>query len=250
MLTANGCSARYTKLIGLVAVICLTVLAACSQPVAASSYVDSIPPVPTTAPAPTTAPVQSLDVLDGISFTGTYTDADVAYLRESLQLLQAKMPVWAQYVQESKPLVLIVDLPQGELGRAAIAKCCDSDKRGTITFGHHFGQLVYSTDPDSTSPEARRITFLATLVHEATHVRDQREGRFVAKTDRKSCIAAEKSGLTKQLEFQQDALTVELGNGAASTAVYQARLTQNVRVETSDLHSRAFWDQYCGAFEQ
>jgi hypothetical protein len=189
-------------------------------------------------------------VLVAITFGETLTAADVTYLRESLQLLRDKMPAWAQCVEEAKPLVLAIDLDEGTHGHAAVAKCCFAESRGLITFGHHFGTLADSSDPDSQSPEARRITFLATFAHEITHIRDQRAAKFLTKTNRKDCIAAEKSGLGKQLEFQQDGLTLELGHDAASTQMYHARLAQNVQAETAALRSRDSWDLYCGAFEK
>ncbi|MBI3915160.1 MAG: hypothetical protein HY327_13365 [Chloroflexi bacterium] len=188
-----------------------------------------------------------LDALDGITFAGAYGDDDVAYLSESLQMLNDKMPAWAEYIAQAKPLILSIDLTEGAHGRAAIAKCCLGE-RGVITFGHHFGTLADSSDPQSESPEARRITFLATLAHEVTHIRDQRAGKFLTKTDYKSCVAAEKSGLEKQLEFQQDALNAELSNNATSAQTYRAWLEQNVKAEARALKSRDLWNQYCGAF--
>ena len=107
------------------------------------------------------------DVLVAITFGEMLTAADVTYLRESLQLLRDKMPAWAQCVEEAKPLVLAVDLDEGTHGHAAVAKCCFAESRGLITFGHHFGTLADSSDPDSQSPEARRITFLAAFLHDS-----------------------------------------------------------------------------------
>jgi hypothetical protein len=190
----------------------------------------------------------SADVMQDITFAGLYSDDDAAYLRESLHLLHDKMPTWALYVEEAKPLVVAVDLTEGAHGRAAIAKCCLAGNRGQITFGHQLGTLIDTTDPDSQSEQARRITFLATLAHEVTHIRDQRAGRFKQKTDWKSCVAAERSGLEKQLLFQQDALTAELGDTLTSNRMYRSRLDQNVRTEAAALASPHLWDQYCGAF--
>lgn len=118
-------------------------------------------------------------------------------MRDNLQFLHDHLPVWWQYIGEAKPLALSFDQRLADQGRAAIAKCCEAGLYGVITFGHHFGQLTISTDPDSQTVEARRIAFLATVIHEVTHIRDQRAGRFMARTDRKTCIAAETSAFTK-----------------------------------------------------
>ncbi len=239
MLTRNG--RTVSLLVSLPAITFVALAAAACSPAQAASEI-----VPVTA---IRFVDNSADVLQDITFAGMYTDDDAAYLHKSLQLLYDKMPTWAQYVEEAKPLVIAVDLTEGTHGRAAIAKCCLAGNRGQITFGHHLGTLIDTTDPDSQSAEARRITFLATLAHEATHVRDQRAGRFTRKTDWKTCVAGEKSGLEKQLQFQQDALTVELGDTPASSQVYRARLKQNVMAEAAALSSPHLWDQYCGAFE-
>ena len=173
---------------------------------------------------------------------GTYTDADAAYLRDNLQFLSDQLPVWSQYVQDAGPLALVIDLEQGARGRAAIAKCCEADNRGVITFGHHLGTLADSNDPADQAPEARRIRFLVTLIHEATHVRDQRLGKFLTKTNFKSCVDAERSGFEGQINFENDLLNV-------TTGIMAAWLNHQIKTETAALRSRELWQQYCGAFE-
>jgi hypothetical protein len=79
-----------------------------------------------------------------------------------------------------------------------------------------------------------------------THVRDQREGRYLHKVDRKSCIAAESSGLTQQLAVKRD-LAASLDPVADSA--FKTWLDQQVKTEAADLRSRMTWDLYCGAFE-
>lgn len=184
------------------------------------------------------------DLLAGITFEGAVNDADVAYLRDSLQMLRDQLPSWWQHVVDAKPFILSLDLAEGARGRAAIAKCCDARGYGSITFGHHFGALAASDDAGSQSVEARRITFLGLLIHEITHVRDQRAGRFAARTDRKTCVAEESSGLSKQLEFKQDAAAVTLFT--SPSAGFQPWLGKQIQDETNDLRDRAFWDLYCG----
>jgi hypothetical protein len=179
------------------------------------------------------------DVLDGITFAGEYTDADVTYLRNSLQLLQTRLPAWRQYIAEAGPLVFAVDLNEGARGHAAMAKCCDAQARGVITFGFHLGQ---SPDDAGQTLEAQQVAFIGTFVHEVTHIRDQRSNRYPAKTDYKSCVAAEKSGLEQQLEVKRAFAAVNLG------AAFAQAVNQQISAEASALMSRGLWQQYCGAF--
>ncbi len=186
-------------------------------------------------------------LLDGITLAKTLSDEDRLYLQANLQFLHDRLPGWWEYIAEAKPLALTLDEKLAGQGRAAIARCCEAGLYGVITFGHHFGQLTMSDDPAEQSLEAKQITFLGVLVHEVTHIRDQRAGRFLMKTDRKTCIAAESSGLTKQLEFKRDLASVGLGDNPAAREIYQHALERQIKVEAADLHDRKFWDFYCGS---
>jgi hypothetical protein len=185
---------------------------------------------------------------DGIYLGDTMTQDDAAYLAASLEYLHTQLPQWWEYVMEARPFTLSFDPAMAANGRAAIASCCDEQGNGRVAFGYHPGQLTLTDDPASETVEARRATFLGTLVHELTHVRDQREGRFTAKTDRKSCVAAESSGLTKQLEVKRD-LADKLASDPTADAAFRSWLDQQVKTEATDLRSRELWDWYCGAFE-
>ncbi|MBI5301137.1 MAG: hypothetical protein HY868_03295 [Chloroflexi bacterium] len=197
----------------------------------------SAAPIPFVSIATLAAPA---DVLDRITLAGEYTDADVQQLSSSLQLLQKQLPVWSQYIEEAKPLVIAIDLNEGARGRAAIAKCCIAGGRGVITFGFHLGQ---SPDDAGQALAARQVTFIGTLVHEVTHIRDQRAGRFAPKTDRQSCVAAEKSGLEKQVQVKRALAALNLG------AAYQQVLDEQINSEATALRSRELWDMYCGMFD-
>ena len=186
--------------------------------------------------------------MEGFKFVGEFTAEDVAYFQENLHLLRAQLPAWHQYLLEARPIAFNFDAALGERGRAAEARCCEADGTGVITFGHHFGQLAASPEAEDQTPEARRIAFLGLLAHELTHIRDQRAGRFTAKTDRKSCIAAESSGLSKQVEIKRDLAKIQLTGEPASAAIYRSQLDRQISVETNDLRSRAFWDFYCGGY--
>jgi len=196
------------------------------------------------APAMDTAPA----LPEGIGFIGQLSQDDVTYFQNGLQLLHERLPEWYEYVMESRPFTLTFDPAMDGLGRAAVSACCDAQGYGLVTVGQHFGQLTIPDDPDSETVKARQVTFLGLIVHELTHVRDQRAGRFTTKTDRKSCVAAESSGLTKQLDVKRD-LAAQLASDPTSDQSLTRWLYRQVETEASDLHSRELWDLYCGAFE-
>ncbi len=184
------------------------------------------------------SPETTTNLLDGITLDSSLSPEDVTYLATTLQLLRDQLPEWAQYVQDSKPFTLIVDTREGDKGREAIANCCDTQGRGTITLGHHLGYSV-----DANTPEAQQAMFIGTLIHELAHVRDQRAGR-ASKTSFKSCVTAEKSGLDKQLDVKRAMATLNLGYG------YRQALDQQITSEAKALQSRELWDFYCGAFDK
>ncbi|MBI5651860.1 MAG: hypothetical protein HZC40_15700 [Chloroflexi bacterium] len=180
------------------------------------------------------------DALNTITLAGEFSDADAIFLRTNLETLRDQFPTWYQYVIDAQPLTIAIDSSEGALGHAAIAKCCDAQGRGVITFGFHFGQ---SPDDAEQTIEAQRVAFIGTLVHEVTHIRDQRAGRFTTKTDYKSCVAIEKSGLEKQLEVKRALATGDLG------AAFAHALNQQIGDEATALRSRELWQHYCGAFQ-
>lgn len=175
-----------------------------------------------------------------ITLAGEYTQNDVVFVQENLAFLQKYLPTWYQYVTDAGALTLTIDEEEGAVGRAATAKCCDAQGRGVITFGFHFGQ---SPDDAGQTSEAQRVAFIGTFVQEVTHILDQRAGRH-AKTNFKSCVAAEKSGLEKQLQVKRDLA------GANVSGEFLQALNRQTRTEASALVSRDLWQQYCGAFEK
>lgn len=246
MQTGNGRSNRFgfIKVVLMATQLIAFTTGAYTEAFASASHSGTIQVPPFSIP-----PTSATDVLDGITLAGPYTDADVAYLRENLELLRDQLPVWNKYIADAKPLVFVIDPAEGAHGRAAVAQCCIGG-HGVITFGDHFGTIVDSDDPASQTPEARRLTFLVTLVHEVTHIRDQRAGRFLQKTNFKSCVEAEKSAFDKQIKFEQDLLATKLGENQASEEIHQTRLEHQIRFDTAALKMREMWDQYCGAFSQ
>lgn len=177
------------------------------------------------------------DVLQGIALDPSLSAQDIAYLETSLEILYFNAPDWYDFVEQAKPFRVSVDAAQGALGRAAIANCCDADGYGTIVLGYHLGE-----SPDADTSQARQVMYIGTFVHECAHVSDMRTGRLAPKTDFKSCVAVEKSGLDSQLQVKRALAAANLG------FEYQRALDEQVAQETTELGARALWDFYCGAF--
>lgn len=114
-----------------------------------------------------------------------------------------------------------------------------------ITFGYPFDQLTLSSHSADQTDAERRIAFLAILIHEATHVRDQKAGRFGARTKYKPCVDAERSGLSKQLQFERDLLADPPSDNTVEMEEYRVWLESLVSTETKALGARETWLAYC-----
>jgi hypothetical protein len=137
------------------------------------------------------------DVLEGVRLTGSFTDQDIAALREGLQFLRDTVPDWYAFVAEAKPLIISIDLSEGARGLAAKSICCNERGYGSITLGEHL------TDMDAPTAQLNQITFLSTLIHEATHIRDRRADRIPAQIDYAACVRSERAAFTQEAEFKR-----------------------------------------------
>lgn len=190
------------------------------------------------------APIDAFDMLEGIGLTASVTDEDVAHLRNGVQFLHDHIPQWYSYVADAKPLMLAVDVPEGERGLAAKSSCCDEQGYALITFGDHFGD--WSVDPRDQSAQARQITFLSTLIHESTHVRDRRTGRVSEKVGYGECVMTERAAFTQEVEFKRALLSLGTG-GPGLDELAQASLHRQISVEASALEGNAA-NLYCLPF--
>ena len=193
--------------------------------------------------SPAFAQVGSPDLLAGMTFTGSITDEDVAYLRDSLRWLDTWLPEWYDYIMQARPLTLSVDLVVGEQGRLAKTKCCDEQGRGVITFGLHLKQLAASDDPDDQTPESRQIAFLSTLVHEATHMSDRRAGRISQTIDVPMCIAGEGAAFAQELAFKR-ALVAAMSHHSDWGSAWQRAAEKQIQAEAGALNGEAL-KLYC-----
>lgn len=177
------------------------------------------------------SPQAPLNLPAEITLAESLTNADRAYLQDGLHLLRLYLPEWYAYVIDAKPFTLSIDPFAGERGLAADAKCCDAQGNGSITFGDHFGKLTTSNDADGQTREARQIEFLSTLVHEATHIRDQRSGLVPPGIDFLACITSERSAYGKELEFKRAMASIQISADIDLAKRYRRSIEKTIQVD-------------------
>lgn len=177
------------------------------------------------------------NLLEQIDLAKTVTDSDALWLRNDLIWLHDYMPEWYAYIEQAKPFTLSVDQAMGEYGIAANAQCCDALGQGTITFGDHFGDMTVSSDAVDQTFEARRIEFLSTLIHEATHLRDRRSGSLSDSIDFTMCVQGERSAYGKESEFKRAVASLEVGGVPGSAELYRRTVANHFTAETDALNN-------------
>lgn len=188
-------------------------------------------------------PMDKTDLLVGITFAGSTTDADMVYLQNSLYILRDNLPEWYAYVADSKPFVVSVGQTDDEGWVVAKTTCCDDQGNGRITFDDHLGTLAASSDPEDQTTQARQVAFLSALVHEVTHLRDYRAGRIPAKMDATVCIASEGAAYAKEFEFKRAVVSAKM-DGDRSGELYR-RAAEKQLAEDEHVFSGNFWKLYC-----
>ncbi|MBI5302793.1 MAG: hypothetical protein HY868_11695 [Chloroflexi bacterium] len=184
------------------------------------------------------------NLLAGITFADSISDADAAYLQTSMQWLHDYAPEWYAYVAQAKPFTLSLDVELGKSGLAARAKCCDERKSGEVIFGDHFGDWTTTNDPEDQTMWSRQITFLSTLIHEVTHVYDQRAGRVPKRIELSDCLSFERAAYSKELEFKRALLSIMIGDKSQSGAMDRRILERQIRHDEIGV-SRESWTLFC-----
>ncbi len=195
----------------------------------------------------TNAPVEQPDVLANIKTASAFTDADARYLQTSLLWLRDYLPDWYAYVAEAKPFVVSVDEELAQRGMISRATCCTTRGTGAIAFGGHLGQWRISEAARVEGMQTQQPQFLSVLVHEVTHLRDQRSGRIGEAVDSKTCIAAERSANTKELEFARALTTVRITGDASAQENYRLVVTKHLEM-TEDYVDGVSWKIACLLF--
>lgn len=190
----------------------------------------------------TTSPDDSRELFQEITFGRSITNVDVEYLESSLQWLRHSLPEWYEYIADTKPLILSVDLAQSERGRMATAQCCTADGFGMITFAEHFRDLTASDEPEDRTSQARQIEFLSTLIHEVAHIRDRREGRIPNQIDAMACVASERSAYAKELNFKR-----AVAHTSLNSKIYRIDASRQVQIAVGEFN-REPWRLPCVMF--
>ncbi|MBI5302768.1 MAG: hypothetical protein HY868_11565 [Chloroflexi bacterium] len=183
------------------------------------------------------------DLLSGITFANSASNADTRYLRDSLQFLHDHLPEWYVYVDDAKPFIISIGQTDEKGWEVANSKCCDEHGQGIITFDDHFEQSATSSDPIVQTTQARQVAFLSTLVHEVTHLRDYRAGRIPTKIDMAMCLSSEAVAYAKEFELKS-AVALTIFQNDAVGEKYRLAANQQLAADTNESYTR-FWKLYC-----
>lgn len=197
-------------------------------------------------PAHVSAEEGFADLLAGITWDNSLDEADITFLKSSLQLLHDQLPVWYAYLEQAKPLVLSVNPALSARGTAAYAECCNANGAGVIVLGYRFGAVAAFDEPGAQTIPARQVTFLGYLIHEATHVRDQRAGRLPKQMNPAVCVTGEKAALVQELDFKRALAITRVGEGASVMLQHQSAAQSQWQSQIGNLNDDRYWEQYCG----
>jgi hypothetical protein len=190
------------------------------------------------------APNARPNVLEHITFASTFTDADARYLQTSLEWLREYLPEWYTYVADAKPLLFAQDETQRARGIISYAKCCYTRGTGAITFSAPLGQWNLDEMPAVPGVQAQQVQFLSVLIHEVTHIRDVRAGRFEHARDARTCIAAEQSANDSELAFARALTRVQITGDANARANYRLIADKHLEI-TQDNAEGVAWKIVC-----
>ena len=182
------------------------------------------------------------DLLTGITFANSVTDADRVYLQTSLQILHDNLPEWYEYIAQSKPFALSVGNTGNSDWVAAETLCCDERGIGFLIFEDHFNRIVPGDSNDQTV-EANQIAFLSTLIHELTHLRQYRAGQIPTNLDAATCIMSEGAAYTKEFEFKHAIVDARFGDSRLGELYRQA--AEGQLVDDDEQFNTNSWKVYC-----
>lgn len=149
--------------------------------------------------------ISPIATIDGINFYGGFSESDIANFREDFTWLKTNAPEWWNYLASAQPFRLYYDPKQFADSKImekfdATGWCCDMLGRGEIRFADHT-----RSPKGGDSFESRLMAELSLTIHEATHVKDLRAGKFPVSVRRtvEGCVATERAAVGKELEFMQ-----------------------------------------------
>lgn len=198
---------------------------------------------PTDSVAGAREPDQS-EIMEGITLGDSLSSADRLYLQHGMQFLHEYLPEWSEYLAQAKPLIFALE--PGGLGTEieAGSQCCDENGNGLILFNDHFGSRAMSSDSADQTPEARQIEFLSTLMHEATHVRQRREGTVPGLLTPEDCVAAEHAAYSIEVEFAHALLVIKLDADSISAANFRRYAPRHLNAAFEKLQGTS-WKFHC-----
>lgn len=183
-------------------------------------------------------------LMEGIILGDSLSSTDRLYLQHGMQFLYEYLPEWFEYLAQAKPLIFSLEPSRRDTDIVAGSQCCDENGNGFILFDDHFGRRALSDDPADQTPEARQIEFLSTLVHEATHIRQRREGSVPRLLDPENCITAEQAAYSIEVEFAYALLAIKMDGDSISAANFRRSAPRHLNAALEKLHGTS-WKFYC-----
>ncbi|MBI5302784.1 MAG: hypothetical protein HY868_11650 [Chloroflexi bacterium] len=189
------------------------------------------------------APIETTDLLTGITFDDSISDADLVFLQANLRWLRDHLPEWYAYVKDAKPFSVSVGQTDNDGWLAAKSDCCDEQGNGTITFDDHFASFTVSNTAREQTRAARQVMLLSLLIHEVTHLRDYHAGRISSKMNAATCLATERSAYAKEFQFKRELMLARFAD-AGSSEPYR-RAAEKQLADDAEPFNTNFWKLYC-----
>lgn len=151
---------------------------------------------------------------------------DAAYMSDALAWLKENLPAWNDYFLKQRPMEIYRD---GSLPFLSDGVCCltrDGDSTvGRIRFRDHFANWTSDAFPGASHDALARWSFLTTLIHESTHVRDLRLDRFdlnAVPDGLRDCV----------MHISTDEIEIEFSQQAAAVKISPSPVTQKAYAGT------------------
>ncbi len=171
---------------------------------------------------------QTTQLTDSVQDIALYNfnATDAAFFKTAVNWLAENMPTWYAYLLAQRPFEVHRD---ASLPFLSDGICCRT-RNGEPTFGRirfrdHLADWTRDAFPGAAHDALTRWSFLTTLIHEATHVRDLRTNRFnlnAVPTGMRDCV----------MHISTDEIEILFSQDAALEKISPSALTQQEYVAT------------------
>lgn len=150
-----------------------------------------------------------------------FSEEDAVKFKNILEDLKLLVPSWHDYLLSVAPFNINLDPTIAEKGWAGTAQCCGIEgPRG------RYGEVNLPEQPPNHLTD--NVSFVSTLIHEATHVRDMRAGRFSQTRGSEHCRDLERSAARAQADFLGDLIKSQVDDNTKHSAKALLDMTNSV----------------------